>query len=363
MSNQRKLRVGIAGYGVVGKRRQHFIDLHPQLETVAVCDKAFSTSGSFDNGIRYFTNYKDLLHENLDLLFVCMTNDIAPDVTMAGLERGLHVFCEKPPGRDIADIVKVIRTHGRFPHLKLKYGFNHRYHESVREALRIVQSGELGKLINLKGVYGKSKIISFDSDWRTKRAVAGGGILLDQGIHMVDLIRLLAGEFEDIHSFVSNDFWGHDVEDNAYALMKSKNGVVAFLHSSATQWRHRFELEISLSKGSIILSGILSGTKSYGAETIKVAYRADTDQGDPLEKTTRYNTDNSWKDEISEFTQAILNDEPIVYGSGLEALRTMELVYRIYCADSNWKSKFNLSAEIPPPAESLDQRVTGDFLD
>ena len=83
---------------------------------------------------------------------------------------------------------------------KLKYGFNHRYHDSVQEAVKLVQSGELGKLINLRGVYGKSKIISFDSDWRTQRSIAGGGILLDQGIHMVDLIRLFAGEFENIHS-------------------------------------------------------------------------------------------------------------------------------------------------------------------
>ena len=129
------------------------------------------------------------------------------------------------------------------------YGFNHRYHDSVMDAIKIIHNNDLGEVISLRGIYGKSKIINYKSNWRTKRSIAGGGILLDQGIHMVDMMRLFGGEFVDVHSFVSNNFWKHDVEDNAYAIMKTDNGVVAMLHSSATQWRHRFNLEINLSRG------------------------------------------------------------------------------------------------------------------
>lgn len=342
-----KLRVGIAGYGVVGKRRRQFIDLHPSLETVAVCDRVFAEDGAFDDGVRYHTTYESLLDEELDVLFVCMTNDVAPAVTIVGLEKGLHVFCEKPPGRDLKDIVDVIACERRHPDRKLKYGFNHRYHDSVREALRLIRGGELGEVINLRGVYGKSRILTFQSDWRTKRALAGGGILLDQGIHMVDMMRLFAGEFRDVHSFVSNAFWNHDVEDNAYALMRTADGVVAMLHSSATQWRHRFHLEIALSRGTIILAGILSGTKSYGAETITIAYPTETDGGDPKEITTRYNEDNSWRDEIGEFADCVLNDRPIVNGSSIDALKSMQIVYRIYCADPEWRARFGLEDTVP----------------
>lgn len=342
-----KMKVGIAGYGVVGKRRHEVIDQHPMLRTIAVCDRVFPDDGIFQNGVRYYTNYQSLLSENLDILFVCMTNDIAPEVTISGLERGLHVFCEKPPGRDLNDIVRVIACEKKHPGLKLKYGFNHRYHDSVRDAMKIVKSQELGRIISLRGVYGKSKIISFNSDWRTKRALAGGGILLDQGIHMVDLMRLLAGEFTEVHSYVSNSYWNHDVEDNAYALMRTAEGVVAMLHSSATQWRHRFQLEINLRRGMIILSGILSGSKSYGAEMMLVAYAGEDDGGDPREMTTRYNQDNSWRDEIAEFADAILNDKPILEGSSSEAMETMRLVYRIYCADPEWRAKYNLDDTIP----------------
>lgn len=350
-----KLKVGIAGFGVVGKRRRHFIDQHPHLRTVAVCDRTFDGTGHLDDGTRCYSNYQNLLsHEQLDVLFVCMTNDIAPVVTIAGLENGMHVFCEKPPGRNLDDIARVIESERGHPGLLLKYGFNHRYHDSVRDALELVRSGNLGRVLNMRGLYGKSKFVSFGqkSDWRVERAVAGGGILLDQGIHMVDLMRLFGGEFTEIHSFVTNDFWRHDVEDNAYALMRSAEGVVAMLHSTATQWRHRFNLELTLERGALILSGILSGSKSYGAETLTIVTAAEDDQGDPMETTTRYNRDPSWAMEIAEFADHILAGKPIQNGSSMEAWRTMQLVYRIYCADPEWKAAWRLTDDaisVPNP--------------
>jgi predicted dehydrogenase len=339
-----KLRIGIAGFGVVGKRRHSFIDAHPALETVAVCDRTFAAGGTLEGGVRCHTRYADLLAEPLDAVFVCMTNDIAPEVTVAGLEKGLHVFCEKPPGRNVADVERVRTCEARHPGLKLMYGFNHRYHDSVRDALRIMRSGELGRVLNMRGVYGKSKFISFGahSDWRVERDTAGGGILLDQGIHMVDLMRLFGGEFTEVQSFVTNDFWKHDVEDNAYALMRSESGIVAMLHSTATQWRHRFSLEITLERGALILSGILSGSKSYGSETLTVVYADEDDMGDPREVTTEYSHDPSWADEIDAFAKAITAGEAIENGTSEDALRTMELVYRIYRSDPEWAGRWKL---------------------
>lgn len=336
------LRVGIAGYGVVGRRRHAFIDQHPRLQTVAVCDRTLPDTGVLPHGVLAHRHYSQLLAEDLDLLFVCLPNDLAPEVTIAGLERGLHVFCEKPPAKDLAGIRAVIACEARHPELRLKYGFNHRYHDSVREALRIIASGELGRVVNMRGVYGKSAIIGFESDWRTRRAVAGGGILLDQGIHMVDMMRLFAGEFEDVKSFVSSGFWNHDVEDNAYALMRTRTGVVAMLHSTATQWRHTFNLEISLAKGSLVLSGILSGSKSYGQEKLTIYYRGDADGGNPRETSTSYIEDNSWRDEIFEFAEAVIAGAPILYGTSADALKTTELVFRIYCADEEWRSRHDI---------------------
>ena len=339
------LRVGIAGYGVVGKRRRACVDRNSQMHLVAVCDQTFSGEDTLPDGVRSYSDYRRLLAEDLDVLIVCLTNEIAPEVTIAGLKRGLHVFCEKPPGRTVDDIADVIRCERQHPELKLMYGFNHRYHESVQEALRIIRSEQLGRIINMRGVYGKSKLITFNQpDWRTKRDIAGGGVLLDQGIHMVDLMRFFAGEFTDVHSFVSNSHWGYDVEDNAYALMRTADGVVGMLNSSATQWRHRFHLDINLERGSVILGGILSGSKSYGAETLTVVEAdSDNDAGDPREQVTRYNRDPSWDEEINQFSQCVIEDRPIDSGSSFDALQTMKLVYKIYHADPEWRRTYDIS--------------------
>lgn len=340
----KKLKVGIAGYGIVGKRRHECVDKNCNMELVAVCDQSFKKEGLLSNGIKTFINYQKLLKEELDVLIVCMTNDIAAEVTISGLKKGLHVFCEKPPGRDVKDISNVIKIEEKFPSLKLMYGFNHRHHDSVKDALELIRSKKMGKIINMRGVYGKSKLITFNqTDWRTKREISGGGVLLDQGIHIVDLMRLFAGEFTNIKSYVSNGHWRYEVEDNAYAIMKTDCGIVAMLHSSATQWRHRFNLDINLERGSIILGGILSGTKSYGSETLTVVtVDHENDNGDPVEQTTTYNRDPSWQDEIDLFANYILNDEKVYSGSSADALNTMKLLYHIYYSDNEWQVKYNI---------------------
>ena len=337
-----KFKVGIAGYGVVGKRRQQFIDRHPKLKTIAVCDQKFDGSGIFSDGIKYFKNHQELLKESLDILFVCLPNYMASEATIAGLKHGLHVFCEKPPGRNMEDIKKVVEIKKKYPSLFLKYGFNHRYHDSVREALRIIKSGELGEIINLRGVYGKGKMTPFDGNWRSERKYAGGGILLDQGIHMVDLMRLFCGDFIKVKSFVSNNFWKHDVEDNAYALMRDAKGRVAILHSSATQWQHRFSLEVAMADGYIELQGILSGTKSYGEEKLIIGRRNNSATGAEKEETITYLDDNSWRDEINEFADAIVKNSPILSGTLEDAYKAMELVYHIYRSDQEWCENYNL---------------------
>ena len=338
------LRVAIAGFGIVGKRRRTYIDLNPSMEVVAVCDKTFESKGVFPDGVRYYTNYQDLLTEELDVLFVCLTNDVNPDATIAGLQSGLHVFCEKPPGRNLADIIRVIAVERQYPKLRLMYGFNHRYHDSVQDAIKIIQSGELGNIINLRGVYGKSKIITFNqTDWRTKRAIAGGGVLLDQGIHMLDLMRLFAGEFAEVKSIVSNTHWGFDVEDNAYALMRTTDGIIGMLNSSATQWRHRFHLDINFDRGSLNLGGLLTGTKSYGAETLTVSkVDHNKDNGSPKEQLNQYNYDPSWEKEINQFVKYILSDISIEHGTSKDAFNTMKLVYQIYYNDPVWRDQFQI---------------------
>ena len=141
-----KLKVGIAGYGVVGKRRRTFIDANPHLSTVAVSDVSFSGDGLLPDGVACFDNFGKLFQHDLDVLFVSLPNYLTAKVTIAGLEKGLHVFCEKPPGRNVQDIRDVIKVESEIRELKLKYGFNHRYHASVAEAKEIIGLGNMERL-------------------------------------------------------------------------------------------------------------------------------------------------------------------------------------------------------------------------
>ena len=194
----------------------------------------------------------------------------------------------------------------RNPGLKLKFGFNHRYHASVTQAHRMVAGNRLGKILAVRGVYGKSGALDFETQWRNKREVSGGGILLDQGIHMADLMLLFCGSFNQVQSFVDRLHWEIDVEDNAFAIMKNEEGQVGMLMSSATQWKHTFNLEIMLEEGYLGLRGILTNSGSYGEESLVVARKSfEADKtGNPDEDTYYYDEDNSWALELGSLSNA-----------------------------------------------------------
>ena len=324
---------------MVGRRRYQRLRNHSDVRVVGVCDRKLNGTDFVDDGIPAMASYTELLDSDIDVLVVAMSNDMTAKVTEAALRAGKHVLCEKPPARNLQEFLPVVQSYVEHPTVKVMYGFNHRHHDSVREAQHIIGSGILGDLISMRGIYGKSQIITFDqSDWRTQREIAGGGVLLDQGIHMVDLMRLFAGHFHYVESIVSNSFWNFDVEDNAYALLRSESGVVAMLHSSATQWRHRFSLDINLEKGAVQLSGLLTGSKSYGDETLTVIDKSQPRHGEPWEKTTRFTADPSWQREVDLFIDAISSNSSIETGGVADALETLALVQGIYYADRNWRT-------------------------
>ena len=160
---------------------------------------------------------------------------------------------------------------------------------------------------------------------------------------MLDLMRLFSGEFNEIKSYISNSYWKHEVEDNAYVLLKDKKGRVSMLNSSATQWHHKFTLEVNLTEGYIILDGIVTGSKSYGNEKIIVGKRnKDSERGQLEFMQTEFLDDNSWEKEINHFIDSIISDNKIKFGSSYDALQTMNLVFGIYGADKEW-SKNNKS--------------------
>ena len=328
-----RLRVGVVGYGQIGRLRADLVGRRSDCALLAVADPAV-TPADVPAGSRWFADASALLHTDVDAVFVCTPNAVTPDIVSAALEAGKHVFAEKPPGRTLDDITRIREAEARHPRLRLKFGFNHREHDSVRLAASLIGSGELGRLMWMRGTYGKAGGPDFERNWRSRPDVAGGGILLDQGIHMLDLFRLFGGEFAEVKSYVTASFWRNGLEDNAFALLRGVDGIVAMLHSSATQWNHTFRLEVYLTEGYLSLQGLLTGTRTYGRETLVIGRRdwSDTEaaRGLPREERYHFDEDRSWEREVDDFAECAITGREVASGTSLDAYRAMDLVARVY---------------------------------
>ncbi len=231
-------------------------------------------------------------------------------------------------------IGRIMEAERRNPGLTLKFGFNHRYHFGIQKAKQIVDSEKYGKILWVRAVYGKGESAVKGEDWRTNPDIAGGGILLDQGIHMLDLLRFFCGDFVEIKSMCATAYWDTPLEDNAFALLRDRLGRIAMLHSSFTQWKHRFTLEIFMSDGFVIVDGMPSGTRSYRDEWIIQARKGGGFAvGNPPEESTFCNTDPSWKMELAEFVDCIRNSRPVLNGNSTDAYEAMRMVHAIYNGD------------------------------
>ena len=327
------LRAGIVGYGYMGQIRHRNIRDHSDLELAAICDPYCSETLAILN-VPIYERWKDLVAADLDMVFVCTPNNLIPEVVVKALQCGRHVFCEKPPGRNLADIQSIRAAELKNPDCKMLFGFNHRHHPGITDAKALIDSDALGDILTLRGVYGKGGGYDYHNSWRNDPAIGGGGILLDQGVHMLDLFRLFVGEFNEVMGMRGITAFDVPVEDNAFVLLRTPRGQMAQLHSSGTSWKHVFRLEIGCERGYAVISGLLSKTGSYGRETLIVGRRpANGEQvalGNPREETIYYDADPSWDIEVAHLVECIRQDQPVQKGTSLDALRVMEIVDCIY---------------------------------
>lgn len=326
------IKVGIAGFGKMGHIRALEIEKNPKTELIAIFDPNEITH--HNKNISICSSYDELLQEDLDAVFICTYNNVNAEYTKKALMSGRHVFCEKPPAMNTTELQSVIDEEKK-SNLVLKYGFNHRLHYSVMEAKKVIVSDTLGKMLWMRGVYGKSGGLGYQKNWRSHNKMSGGGILIDQGIHMLDLIVYLSEQtFTQIQAVLTSSYWNSVSEDNAFVTMKSENGVVATVHSSATRWRHKFLLEMCFEDGYINLDGILSNSGSYTPETMIIAKREFEDttsaMGKPKENTTWFSDDDSWALELKDFVEAIENHTKVTHGTSKDAYNVLRLVEVIY---------------------------------
>lgn len=319
--------VGVVGCGLIGHKRAKALGVGGKLVACADRDlhRAQALASSAD--AKTFCDWRELVGSPLvDVVIVATLHDSLAEITLAAANAGKHVLVEKPAARTAAELVPVMAAAAKHG-VKVHVGFNHRYHRSLRKAKEIVDSGALGELMFVRARYGHGARLGYEKEWRANPALSGGGELIDQGPHLIDLSRWFLGEMTEVQGFAHNYFWDMPVDDNGFMLLKTAKKQAAFLHASCTEWKNLFSMEIYGKLGKLDLSG-LGG--SYGLEKITY-YKMRPEMGPPDTTSWEYPmADDSWAVEIAEFFEDIhLNRAPAAgLADAAAALTIVEAIYK-----------------------------------
>jgi predicted dehydrogenase len=323
------MRVAIIGAGLQARRRAPVVKDWQGAELTIITSKDgkeaefLSQKMGCEAGIGWETV---VTRSDIDVVLVCTPPDIHAAISIAALQAGKHVLCEKPLTRTIAEAEEMIAV-AQATGLTLKCGFNHRHHPAIWKAKQLFDQGELGEPVFGRCVYGICGRPGYEKEWRADQNVVSGGQFMEQGIHAVDLFRWFLGDFQQVTGFTATKYFHiSPLEDNGFALFRTRSGLIASIHSSLTQWKNLFTFEVFGSDGYFRVEGLGGG---YGNEKLIIGKR---DFNAPFtEEVIEYRSDDrSWVEEWKEFVAAIEEKrEPIGSGiDGLEALRLVNAVYR-----------------------------------
>jgi len=272
----------------------------------------------------------------VQVVFVSTLNSTLAPITLAAVKQGKHVLVEKPGAINVAELDEIEAAAQKTGAL-VRVGYNHRYHPACLKALELFQSGALGPMMFVRGRYGQGGRVGYEKEWRADPQLSGGGELIDQGVHLIDLAGIFLGEFTSVEGHATTYFWKMPVDDNAFLNLRNAAGHTAWLHVSCSEWKNLFSLEIYGRDAKLHWEG-LGG--SYGVERLTY-YKMLPQMGPP--ETTIWEFprgDESWKIEMTEFFEDIkLKRTPV---PGLtEAKAALQVVESIYKSEKRESGKRN----------------------
>lgn len=323
----KKLRVGIVGAGLQGRRRARAVLAagRAEIAVVADVDRQAAAELAAETGAVFTTVWEEVIAADVNAVLICTPPHLHAPIAVAAAGAGKHVLCEKPLARNCVEGQRMVEA-ARAGGVVLKCGFNLRHHPGIRQARVWIDGGEIGEAVFLRLCYGIGGRPGYEQEWRARAEINGGGQLMDQGMHALDLCRYFLGEFTTVKGVVATGFWPiSPLEDNAFGLLKTEKGQVASLHVSWTQWKNIFSLEVYGREGYVAVEG-LGG--SYGNERAILGRR---DFSRPFTETVVEfrGEDRSWQVEWQEFCAAIREGrEPA--GSGQDGLEALKLAFMLY---------------------------------
>ena len=321
------MNVGIVGCGLIGRKRAQSLGAGKLVAcSDAVLDRAQALAA--EHGAQAVADWREMVtRPEVQMVVVATTHDGLAPVTLAAVEAGKHVLVEKPAARRASELAAVIEA-ARSRGVLVRVGFNHRYHPALRKAHEMFVAGAVGPLMDLRARYGHGGRVGYQKEWRARPEVSGGGELIDQGMHLIDLARWFAGEFVQVDGLAGNWFWDMPVEDNAFLLLRTAEKKVAFMHCSCSEWKNLFSFEAFGRDGKLEVQG-LGG--SYGVERL-THYRMLPEMGPPETTSWDYpRADDSWAAELADFYQDVALGRSPAPGlsDAAAALRVVERIYEV----------------------------------
>jgi predicted dehydrogenase len=322
------VNVALIGCGVMGgKRARHLAGAH-LVHCVDLNRTRAAELAALGEECASGSDWREpLARTDVDAVIVATPPDMQAQIVRSAVMAHKHVLVEKPAARhadELAGLPRLATERGVCVHV----GFNHRYHRAFRQARRLVDSGALGPLLYLRARYGHGGRAGYASEWRAQPQRSGGGELIDQGVHLIDLARWFLGDFLEVDGFVHTYFWDMPVEDNGFMLLKTASQQVAFLHVSCTEWRNTFCWELIGREGKLQIDG-LGG--SYGVERL-TWHRMLPEMGPPETTIWEYPmADDSWATEMTEFIEDVRQKREPAAGLA-DALAALAVVDRLYTA-------------------------------
>jgi predicted dehydrogenase len=350
---QQVVRFGLVGAGEIGRLRAAALGNVPgcRLEAVADADPSRAQAAARRGGARSFEDYRRMLGEcPLDAVIVSTPPQHHETIALAALEAGKHVLCEKPLAPSVESCRRMLES-ARRRGLTVATGFNQRYFPAIQFVKQALERGELGQLRHVKAYAGHPGLNEFRQPWEHDSQVVGGGTLMDNGIHLIDHVRFLVGEIEEVFGFASSQIWNlNGSEDNGFALLRGENGRVATLHSSWSEWRgYRFSIEAFGDRGM--------ARASYGP-MMATAVRLDRPGGVARCETKRYpwiavreklrgwqsTVRLTFEQELRDFL-GLLEGKPGCIADGVAGLRAVEIAHAVY-ASSKSRLAVKLAREV-----------------
>ena len=326
-------RVGVAviGCGLVGAHRARAAATDPRTTLRIVIDNQPQRAARLgaEHGVEASSDWRSALtREDVGAVVISTPNALLVPIGVAALRSGRHVLIEKPMGRNATE-GRALTAEARRSGAVLKVGFRHRYRESLIRAHEMVRSGSIGRLIQVRARYGYGARPEHESEWRADAELAGGGALLDEGVHIVDLFHWFAGPAQRAQAELQTAVWDLGrLEDNAFALLRFRAGVVGQFHVGTTEWKNLFSFEIRGDRGAIHVEG-LGG--SYGPESLVLTRRAEGASDVGPERIDFVDNDSSWAEEWADFARA-LHGGKLLHGAPDEGLQVLATVDALYAA-------------------------------